>query len=131
MEYENFLINEANEGVDLWCSQCERTAENCVCEELSDHFREVCSGDPEPDVRVPAGSGTHQTLTEGSVNGRGEICHSSLGASGSGVSTRRHPEIGFDSRPSESFSKWLEAHGDSLPLPQSFSAWLEQQNDTI
>lgn len=29
------------------------------------------------------------------------------------------------------FSQWLEAHGDSLPLPQSFSAWLEQSGDKI
>ena len=55
MSYENFLIREQTEGPVRWCSQCERDAEDCVCEELSDHFREVRPvGDSGTDVCVPA-----------------------------------------------------------------------------
>lgn len=52
MSYENFLIREMTEGPVHWCSQCERDAEDCVCEQLSDHFREMCSdGNTGEDVR--------------------------------------------------------------------------------
>ncbi len=70
MSYENQLIREAIGERDCddrcrWCSTCERDAESCVCEELSDHLREVCSGDnPGEDVRVsPASPGQPLMLT--------------------------------------------------------------------
>ena len=55
MSYENFLIREQTEGRVRWCSQCERDAEDCVCEELSDHFR-AAVGNSDVDVCVPATS---------------------------------------------------------------------------
>ena len=37
-----------------WCSQCERWQEDCVCEELCDHFRETVGATGGEDVCVPA-----------------------------------------------------------------------------
>jgi len=51
MEYEDFLIREMNDGPVHWCSQCERDAEDCICEQLCDWLREV---DSDTDVCVPA-----------------------------------------------------------------------------
>jgi hypothetical protein len=63
MSYEDILIREATGDRDCddrcrWCSQCERYADNCVCEEISDHFRKVCSVGmgSDSDVCVPAES---------------------------------------------------------------------------
>jgi hypothetical protein len=53
MSYEDILIREMTDETMRWCSQCERDAEDCVCEELSDHFREV-EGNTGEDVCVPA-----------------------------------------------------------------------------
>ncbi len=52
MSYENQLIREMTTGDERWCSQCERTADDCVCEELSDFVRETVN--PAGDVCVPA-----------------------------------------------------------------------------
>jgi hypothetical protein len=43
MSYENFLIRDSIPQVPegAWCSQCERHVEDCVCEEICDHFRET------------------------------------------------------------------------------------------
>ncbi len=57
VNYENQLIREMTEGPTRWCSACERDAEDCVCEELSDHLRETVN--PDSDVSVPAESGVH------------------------------------------------------------------------
>jgi hypothetical protein len=54
MSYEDVLIREATEGPVCWCSACERDADDCCCEELSDHFREAVDN-VGPDVCVPAG----------------------------------------------------------------------------
>lgn len=58
MSYENVLIREATERHTPWCSQCERDADDCVCEELCDHFRSedvgVFSNSGTADVCVPA-----------------------------------------------------------------------------
>ncbi len=54
MEYEDYLIREMTEGPVRWCSQCQRDAEDCVCEELSDHFRETVGNADTEDVCVPA-----------------------------------------------------------------------------
>ena len=39
------------------------------------------------------------------------------------------PELALDQ--TESFCQWLDAHGDSLPLPESFTQWLDQTGDSI
>lgn len=116
--YENQLICEQTEGPVRWCSQCERDAEDCCCEELSDHFREVMNSGS--DVRVPAESESHQALS-------GQSNRKRSSAEGGVVTV----EASVRAAPAQSFSKWLEAHGDSLPLPQSFSEWLERTQDKI
>ncbi len=105
MSYENFLIREMTEGADRWCSQCERTADDCACEELSDHFREVCSDFPVPVLAVPL-----RCVQE---------------------STQPAPRATDSCGGETSFSQWLEVHGDHLKLPTAFSEWLNQSGDSI
>lgn len=59
MSYENVLIREATERYTPWCSDCERDADECVCEEICDHFRSEDVGvfsNSGGDVCVPAPS---------------------------------------------------------------------------
>lgn len=100
-EYEDYLIREATERYAPWCSDCERDAEDCVCEELSDHFRE----------------------TVGSSVGRsdGDVC--------SCPAPSEFPLQLMD-RPT-TFGEYLERHGDHLPLPNSFQEWLDSNQDSI
>jgi hypothetical protein len=54
MSYESVLIREATDDFGKWCSDCQRIAEDCVCEEICDHFRSEDVGvfNSGADVRV-------------------------------------------------------------------------------
>lgn len=51
---EDYLIREMTTGPVRWCSTCERDAEDCVCEQLCDHFRSEAVGNTGEEVCVPA-----------------------------------------------------------------------------
>ncbi len=132
MSYEDILIRESTgEGMGQppWCSACERDVEDCVCEELSDHFRAVCSCDSGEDVRdaskdVPASPEPHRLQLTWPKNLWPDW-----------IATERNnlnDPAGFSSLGTpQSFSEWLESHGDYLPLPNSFQEWLDRGNDAI
>lgn len=99
----SFKIPYENRGAyDVeWCYDCERMKEDCACEELSDHFREVNSGADPVCVHAPAVPESHNNLTakqrfDQSVNH--EI--------------RRM----MKSQVPESFEDWLRSNNDSIEI---------------
>ncbi len=138
MSYENQLIRESTgEGMGQppWCSACERDAEDCVCEELSDHFNELDAAyaisAEAPARSEPAGfleragskSAVRRTCQTDKTGSGGDVCC----VPASSEPCRLQLMYGGP----RSFTEWLESHGDYLPLPNSFQEWLDRGNDAI